>query len=78
MEWYPWLVFLHVLGGFTFVLAHGASAMGAFRLRRERQPARVAALLDLSSFSIGLAYIGLLVILVSGVLALDLRQRGEG
>jgi hypothetical protein len=69
MEWYPWLVFLHVLGGFAFVLAHGASAMTAFQLRREREPSRIAALLDLSSYSIGFMYISLLVLLASGIAA---------
>ena len=33
---YPWVVFVHVLGAFTFVLAHGASATVVLRLRRER------------------------------------------
>jgi hypothetical protein len=36
------MVFLHVLGAFVFVLAHGASALVAFRLRTEREPGRVA------------------------------------
>jgi HAMP domain-containing protein len=67
MDWYPWLVFLHVVGSFAFVLAHGTSAVAAFRLRSEREPARIAALLDLSSASIGLVYLSLLVVLVSGV-----------
>jgi hypothetical protein len=39
---------------FGFLLAHGSSAVVAFRLRREREPARVAALLDLSSSSLAL------------------------
>jgi len=32
---YPWLVFLHVLGVFVFLLAPGVSAGVGFKLRRE-------------------------------------------
>jgi hypothetical protein len=66
---YPWLMFLHVGGLLTFVTGHGASAMVAFRLRNEREPARIGALLDLSSASIGVAYLGLLLLLASGIAA---------
>lgn len=45
----PWLVLAHVLGAFFFVLVHGASVYAMWQLRREREPARAAALLDLSS-----------------------------
>lgn len=69
MNWLPWLVLVHVLGAFGFVLAHGVSAHAAIRLRGEREPARVAALLDLSSFSITLLYISLLVLLAGGIAA---------
>src|SRR6266511_2088162 len=51
MELYPWLVFLHIGGAFLFVLAHGVSALVAFRLRAERDPGRMTALLELSSTS---------------------------
>ena len=43
MDWYPWIVTLHVLGAFLFVFGHGASAFAAFRLRRERDPVRIGA-----------------------------------
>ncbi|HET6744575.1 MAG TPA: hypothetical protein VFH90_01835 [Candidatus Limnocylindria bacterium] len=69
MDWYPWIKLLHVVGGFGFVLAHGASAFAAIRIRSEREPARVAALLDLSGASIGVMYISLLVLLVAGIAA---------
>jgi hypothetical protein len=69
MDFYPWLVFVHVGGAFMFVLGHGASAMAAVRLRTERQPDRVSALLDLSSGSLTVTYIGLLVLLVAGIWA---------
>ena len=69
MDLYPWLVFLHIAGGFTFVLGHGASAIAAMRLRTEREPERVRALLDLSSGSLTLSYIGLLLLLAAGIAA---------
>jgi hypothetical protein len=69
MDLYPWLVFLHIAGAFTFVLGHGASAMAAVRLREEREPQRVRALLELSSASLGTAYAGLLLLLAAGIAA---------
>jgi hypothetical protein len=69
MDLYPWLVFVHIGGAFLFVMAHGASAIAAFRLRAERDPARITALLDLSGQSLGVMYLGLLVLLVGGIAA---------
>jgi hypothetical protein len=54
---------------FGFLLAHGSSSVVAFRLRRERDPARVAALLDLSSSSLALLYGSLLLLLGAGIVA---------
>jgi hypothetical protein len=69
MDWYPWIVLLHVLGAFGFVLAHGASAFAAIRIRSERDPARVAALLDMSAMSLGLMYVSLVILLIGGITA---------
>jgi hypothetical protein len=66
---YQWLVFLHVLGAFGFLLAHGGSANVAFRLRRERDPERVRTLLDLSGGSTMVMYLSLLVLLIAGIIA---------
>ena len=63
---YPWLVFLHVLGVFVFLLAHGGSAGVGFKLRRERDHTRIAALLDLSASSYKMMAIGFLWILATG------------
>ena len=63
------IIFLHVAGAFAFVAGHGVSMFVAFQIRKERDRARLAALLDLSGMSLALAGIGLLVILVSGILA---------
>ncbi|HEX2140660.1 MAG TPA: DUF2269 family protein [Candidatus Limnocylindria bacterium] len=66
---HEWIVYAHVLGAFVFILAHGVSMFTSFRLRGTRDPARVAELLELSGRSIGLLYIGLLVLLAAGVAA---------
>jgi uncharacterized membrane protein len=69
MEIYPWIVLLHVVGAFTFVLSHGASAWVVNLIRRETDVARIRALSDLSSFSLGGAYLGLLLLLIGGIWA---------
>jgi len=66
---YPWIVLVHVLAAFAFALAHGGSALVAFRIRREREPERIAALLDLSNWSLGMTYASVLVLVVAGVAA---------
>jgi hypothetical protein len=64
-----WIVFLHVAGAFMFVAGHGVSMFVAFQVRRERDRAKLAALLDLSGRSLAVAGIGLLVLFVSGIVA---------
>jgi hypothetical protein len=66
---YPWIVLLHVAGAFLFVIAHGASIWTVNVIRREKEPARIAALADLSGSSLTVAYVGLLLLLVGGVWA---------
>jgi uncharacterized membrane protein len=69
MELYPWIVLAHVVGAFLFVFGHGASAFAAMRLRREREPSRVAAMLDVSAASYGAMGVGWLVLLLAGIVA---------
>jgi hypothetical protein len=70
MDLYPWIVLVHVGGVMLFFIAHGASAMVGIRLRTERDPTRVAALLDLSRWSMGkTAGISLLIGFVAGIVA---------
>jgi hypothetical protein len=64
-----WLVFIHVVSAFVFIGAHGVSMYAAFRIRREREAARIGAMLDLSSSSLAMVYIALLGLLVSGFAA---------
>lgn len=63
------LVFLHVLGAFMFVAGHGVSMFTVFQVRKEKDRAKLGALLDLSGWSLAVAGIGLLVLLISGIVA---------
>ena len=64
-----WIVFLHVLGAFMFAAGHGVSMFVVFKVRRERDRGKLAALLDLSGWSLAVAGIGLLVLLIAGIVA---------
>ena len=64
-----WIVFLHVLGAFMFVAGHGVSMFVVFQVRRERDRGKLAALLDMSGWSLGVAGIGLLILVISGIVA---------
>ncbi len=64
-----WIVFLHVLGAFMFAAGHGVSMFVVFQVRREHDRGKIAALLDLSGWSLGVAGIGLLILFVSGIVA---------
>jgi hypothetical protein len=66
---YPWVVCVHVAAAFGFVLAHGVAIFAAFRIRGERDRARIAAMLDLSTASHGLMYGSLVVLVVAGLAA---------
>ena len=66
---YPWAVFIHVIGAFVFVVSHGASVAVALKLRSERELERVRALLDLSQSATGGMYGGLVLLLVGGIFA---------
>jgi hypothetical protein len=70
MDFYPWVVLIHVLASFAFVMSHGVSAYAAFAIRASsRDPGAVRTLLGLSSMSIGALYLSLLVLLVAGITA---------
>jgi hypothetical protein len=66
---YPWLVFVHVVSAFGFVLVHGVAVFVAFRIRQECDRSRIAALLDLSAASLPLMYGLLLIVVASGITA---------
>ena len=72
MDWHPWIVYAHVLGGFAFAAGHGVAATMAFRLRSERDPSRIAAILDYSLWQLSprsLMSIGFIVLFLSGIAA---------
>ena len=65
---YRWLVFLHVLCAFAFVMAHGVSVSVYFMLRNERNVERVKMLLAISRASLNYAFISLALILTTGII----------
>ena len=64
-----WIVFLHVASAFVFAAGHGVSVFTAFQVRREKDRARMTALLDVSALSLLAATIAVLVLLATGILA---------
>ncbi len=64
---YPWILFLHVLSGFIFMMSHGAAAIIAFRLKGEDDPNRIQALLNVSSTSWLVFMISFLGLLIAGI-----------
>lgn len=67
MNTYLLLRFLHVLGAFGFVAAHGATATVTFKIRSERDPGRIRTMLDLSAATRGLMYGSFLLLLAAGI-----------
>lgn len=67
MDWRLTVIFLHLTGVFIFLLAHGTSVSVSFRLKREVNPDRIRALLDLSVQSFAGMGVGLVLLLISGI-----------
>jgi plastocyanin len=66
---YEWWVFIHIAGVLAFVTAHGVSVAAALRLRKERDPGRVAGLLDLSGRTVPYFYASYVLLLAGGIAA---------
>lgn len=64
---YKPVIFLHILAGSVYMLAHGTSAATSFRLKKEDSLERIRALLDLSQSTFGVMWISLLVLLLAGI-----------
>jgi uncharacterized membrane protein len=64
---YQWMIFLHMVGLFLFLMAHGISAGVALSLRKEHRIERLQTLLGFSGASYSLMYGGLLLLLISGI-----------
>jgi hypothetical protein len=63
------IIYVHLIGVFIFLLAHGVSAGVLLRLRSERDPGAVRTLLDLSRRSFTVMSVGALIWLAGGLLA---------
>lgn len=66
---YRWWVFVHILGVVGFLLAHGASVALTFQLRRERDPKKVGALIELSHSTVVAFYASTALLLLGGIVA---------
>jgi uncharacterized membrane protein len=66
---YQWIVFLHILGAFGFILAHGVSVAVLFKLRAERDRDRIRTLIELSGASMRGFYASIAVLLGAGIVA---------
>ncbi|WP_374686317.1 hypothetical protein [Promineifilum sp.] len=68
---YQWLVYIHVLATFAFLLTHGVSSVVALRLRHQRDPVLARAWLELNASGgiMGVLYGSLLALLVSGIIS---------
>ncbi|HEU5349122.1 MAG TPA: hypothetical protein VFU63_10975 [Ktedonobacterales bacterium] len=64
---YQVLVFLHILGVFGFLLAHGVSLFVGFRVQREKDIHAIRALLGLSASAVMASFFSLLVLLIGGI-----------
>jgi hypothetical protein len=69
MDLYPWVVIAHVFFVIVAFGAHGTSAFAMFQARREPDRVRLAAVLDLSQASLGVAGVGLVLALILGIVA---------
>lgn len=63
------IVFVHLLGVFLFLGAHGVSAAVLFRLRGERDPLALRTLVDLSARTFPAMGVGAAIFFFSGILA---------
>lgn len=68
------LRFLHVAGVLLLLLGHGASMLALFRVKREKDAARIGALLDLSRAGAPLLWAAVAIVAVTGALLATLRH----
>lgn len=64
---YEWVLFLHVVGAFVFMMSHGVSIFIAFQLRQEEEISRIRALLDLSTMSLRGMWGSIIILLGAGI-----------
>ena len=68
MSSFRWLLFLHIASVLALLGTHGTSMTVLYRIRRERDRAKILSLVTLSGETILPMYISLAAILVTGVL----------
>jgi hypothetical protein len=66
---FHWWVFLHIIGVFGFLMAHGVSISVALKLRKERDRARITELLQFSGGTVVWMYVSLGLLLLGGIAA---------
>jgi uncharacterized membrane protein YbhN (UPF0104 family) len=66
---YQWLVYAHILSVGGFLVAHGASAAMALRLRRETSSDSIRSLVVISTLSTRVMYPFLVLVLLTGIAA---------
>lgn len=64
---YEVVVFIHVMGVMGFLLVHGIAVGVSLRLRKERDPPRVRAPLELSFASVGGTHMFMFVLVITGI-----------
>jgi hypothetical protein len=66
---HEWIVLIHIVGVLGFMFSHGISGAMALRLRRERNPDRIRAMLEISESSFGVFYGSIFLLLGGGIWA---------
>ncbi len=64
---HEWFVLAHIAGAAIFIGAHAVSMAAAFELRGRPDRDRAAVILKRSQGALGVAYLGLLLLLVGGI-----------
>jgi uncharacterized membrane protein len=65
---YLWLKFIHLVAAVTFMVAHGTSIAISFRLKHEKDIARIKAMLDISGTMWVATMLSLLVSGIAGII----------
>ena len=75
---YSWLVFVHLVGVFGFLMSHGVATFVAFRVRAEKDVSALRTLLALSGRSGAAMNVSLLVLLAGGISAAIVAHISRG
>ena len=67
--YFNWVLYAHIASAFVFLAAHGVSMIVMYRIRGERDRAKILTLITLSGATTLPMYVALGAIVISGVLA---------